>query len=67
MKRPALQVLLLSVAFAVTTVAMGWIAVPAVALLWGLVARRDELPAAVALLGAGLGWTWLLRWARWAS
>jgi hypothetical protein len=62
MKRPALQVLLLSVAFAVMTVAMGWVAVPAVALLWGVVARRDELPGVVALLGAGLGWTWLLVW-----
>jgi len=62
MRRPALQVLLLSVAFAATTVAVGWIAVPAVALLWGFVARREELPGIVAPLGAGLGWAWLLGW-----
>jgi hypothetical protein len=62
MKRPALQVLLLSVAFAATTAAVGWVAVPALALLWGLIARKDELPGVVALLAAGLGWAWLLVW-----
>ncbi len=62
MKRPALQLLLLSAAFAVMTVALGWVAVPAVALLWGFVARREELPGIVALLGGGLGWGWLLGW-----
>ena len=62
MKRLALQMLLLSAAFAVMTVALGWVAVPAVALLWGFVARREELPGLVALLGAGLGWGWLLGW-----
>ncbi len=62
MKRPALQMLLLSAAFAAMTVALGWVAVPAVALLWGFVARREELPGLVVLLGAGLGWGWLLGW-----
>ena len=62
MKRPALQLLLLSAAFAVMTVALGWVGVPAVALLWGLVARREERPGLVVLLGAGLGWGWLLGW-----
>lgn len=62
MKRPALQILLLSAAYAVTTIAMGWIAVPALALIWGMVTPREHRPALVALLGAGLGWLWLIGW-----
>ncbi len=62
MKRPALQVLLISAAFALTTAAIGWLAVPVLAVLWGLLARREERPALVALLAAGLGWASLLVW-----
>ncbi len=62
MKRPALQVVLISAAFALTTAAIGWLAVPLLAVLWGLLARREERPGLVALLAAGLGWTWLLLW-----
>ena len=38
MRRTLLQILLLSVAFALATVIMGWWAVPALAVLWGLLA-----------------------------
>ena len=62
MKRLTLQVLLISGAFALTTAAIGWLAVPVLALLWGLLARRKERPGLVALLAAGLGWAWLLIW-----
>jgi hypothetical protein len=62
MKRSLLQVLLLSAAYAVTTVAVGWIAVPALALIWGMVTPRTDRPAVVAMLGAGLGWFWLIGW-----
>ncbi|MDH5644334.1 MAG: hypothetical protein OEY63_09050 [Gemmatimonadota bacterium] len=62
MKRSVLQVLILSVAFALTTAAIGWLAVPALAMVWGFIARLDERPGMVAPLGAGLGWTLLLVW-----
>ena len=62
MKRPVLKVVLISAAFALTTAAIGWLAVPLLAVLWGLLARREERPGLVALLAAGLGWTWLLLW-----
>ncbi len=62
MKRLILQVLLVSGAFALTTAAIGWLAVPLLAVLWGVLARRKERPGLVALLAAGLGWAWLLIW-----
>ena len=62
MRRRLLQILILSVAFSVTTLALGWLAVPALGLLWGVVARHEERPALVAMLAAGLGWGWLLGW-----
>ncbi len=62
MRRPTLQVAILSVAFALATVVLGWWAVPVLAGVWGVVARVDERPAVVAALGAGLGWILLLVW-----
>ncbi len=62
MRRRLLQILILSVAFSVTTLGLGWLAVPALGLLWGVVARHEERPALVAMLAAGLGWGWLLGW-----
>ena len=62
MKRRLLQVVMLGVAFAITTVALGWLAVPALGLLWGLVARSEHRPAHAAAWGAVLGWAGLLVW-----
>ncbi len=62
MKRALLQALLLSGGFAVATAMLGWVAVPGVAFIWGIVRRHDSRPALVAMAAAGLGWTWLIVW-----
>ncbi len=62
MTRTAVQALLMSAAFAMATVAVGWLAVPGVALLWGVARQRHDRPALVAMLAAGLGWVWLMVW-----
>ena len=53
MRRTLLQILLLSVAFALATVIMGWWAVPALAVLWGLLTPNEKHPALVAAAAAG--------------
>ncbi len=62
MKRALLQALLLSGGFAVATAMLGWLAVPGLAFIWGMVRRHDSRPALVAMAAAGLGWTWLIVW-----
>ena len=62
MKRRLLQVVMLGVAFAITTLAMGWMAVPVLGVVWGLVARSEHRPAQAAAWGAALGWAGLLVW-----
>ncbi len=62
MKRALPQALLLSGGFALATAMLGWLAVPGVAFIWGMVRRHDSRPALVAMVAAGLGWTWLIGW-----
>lgn len=62
MKRAVLQIALLGAAFAVTTVALGWVAVPVLAAVWGFVAGGERHPARAAAWGAAVGWTALLVW-----
>ena len=62
MRRAMLQILLLSIAFALATVIMGWWAVPVLAALWGLVTRSEPHPELVAAAASGLGWALLLAW-----
>jgi len=61
-RRFVLQVVLLGIAFALATAVLGWVTVPVLALLWGVVARESERPAAAASLAAALGWALLLVW-----
>ncbi len=58
--RSLLRVVLLSAAFALGTVAMGWYALPAIALIWGAAAHRDRATPAVAAAAAAIGWSALL-------
>ena len=60
--RTALQIVLLSVAFALATALFGWWAVPALGGVWGVVARDEERPALRVCFAAGLGWVLLLAW-----
>ena len=62
MKRALLQALLLSGGFALATAMLGWLAVPGVAFIWGIVRRHDSRPALVAMGAAGMAWTWLIAW-----
>jgi hypothetical protein len=55
-----LAMLLLAAAFALATVAFGWWAVPVVAALWALIARRQRGGAAIAGIAAMVGWGALL-------
>jgi hypothetical protein len=59
--RPALRVVLLSIAVALATVALGWWGVVVVGGLWGLIGggRRAGLRAALA---AVIGWSGMLLW-----
>jgi hypothetical protein len=62
MKRRLLQIVLLGAAFAITTVALGWLAVPVLGAVWGFIARSERRPAQAAAWGAALGWAGLLVW-----
>jgi hypothetical protein len=57
------RVVILLVAFALATIAVGWWAVPVLGGVWGLVATRSTLPALTAAAAAGLSWAALLGWA----
>jgi len=60
--RILLRIVLLGAAFALATVALGWIAVPIVGLLWGLIARDTQRPALTAGAAALAAWAILLAW-----
>ena len=62
MRRSLLQILLLSVAFALATLIVGWWAVPLLAAMWGLLTSREKSAELVAAAAAGLGWSLLLVW-----
>jgi hypothetical protein len=59
--RTLARLLLLALAFALATIALGWWAVPLVAAAWALV-RRGEPASASAAAGAAIGWAALLAW-----
>lgn len=58
--RGLLRLLLLSLAFALATAALGWLTVPVLGALWGFISRDEELPARLAGWAAALGWAFLL-------
>ena len=60
--RILLRMVLLSAAFALATVVLGWIAVPIIGLLWGLIARATRRPALTAAVAALAAWAVLLAW-----
>jgi len=57
-----LRLSLLGTAFALATVALGWMAVPAVAILWGFIASATRRPALAAGAAALFAWAILLTW-----
>jgi hypothetical protein len=57
-----MQATLLSVAFALGTLVVGWLVVPALAAFWGSLARKERHAEPVAALAAGFGWSGLLIW-----
>ncbi|NNG17224.1 MAG: hypothetical protein HKM89_12160 [Gemmatimonadales bacterium] len=65
--RTLLRLALLGTAFALATVALGWIAVPAVGVLWGLVSSAPHRPALTASAAALLAWAVLLTWTAFAG
>ncbi len=58
--RIALRVALLTAAFAVATMVLGWWSVAAVGLLWGAIAGPERQPVRTAAASAALGWMVLL-------
>ena len=54
--------MIMSIAFALATAVVGWGAIPALAAIWGFVARGEERPAMVAAVAAGGGWLLLMVW-----
>ena len=65
--RSLLRLTLLGTAFTLATVALGWIAVPAVGVLWGLIASATNRPALTAGAAALLAWAILLTWTAFAG
>lgn len=61
--RAVVRVVILALAFALATLAVGWWAVPIIGGLWGLIAVKDTWPVATAAAAAGLSWAALLTWA----
>ena len=55
-----IRLVLLTVAFIVGTWVFGWWAIPAIALLWGLIARGASGSALTAAVAAVLAWAALL-------
>jgi hypothetical protein len=53
---------MLSVAFSLVTVLLGWWGVPLLAGVWGLYDNEANRPALVASFAGGLGWGMLLIW-----
>ncbi len=58
--RHLLRTLLLTAAFAIGTVFLGWWIVPLLAVMWGAVASSEGKAGAMAAASAGLAWTTLL-------
>jgi hypothetical protein len=56
----AIRLVLLAAAMAVATAAFGWWAVPVIAALWGLIARRQRGTALAAGFAGMLAWAALL-------
>lgn len=61
--RLLLRIVLLAAAFALATYAFGWVAVPILAAMWGVLARHTPAAARDAAMGALAGWAVLLVWA----
>lgn len=61
--RTLARLLLLSAAFLLATVVGGWLAVPVVGAVWGVLARTLRTPARDAALASAIAWTALLLWA----
>jgi hypothetical protein len=60
--RSLLRLTLLGTAFALATVALGWMAVPAVGIVWGFIASATRRPALTAGAAALFAWAILLTW-----
>jgi len=65
--RTMLRLVLLGAAFALATVVLGWIAVPAIGLLWGLIASATRRPVLTAAAAALTAWAALLAWTAFAG
>jgi hypothetical protein len=57
--RQALRLAILAAAFALGTWVFGWLAVPGVAVAWGIIARSRARPAIEASLASVIAWTGL--------
>ena len=53
---------MLSLAFSLITVLLGWWGVPILAGFWGLYDKTENRPALIASFSAGFGWGLLLVW-----
>ena len=60
--RVALRVTLLSAAFALATLLVGWWGVAIVAIAWGIIGGQTRGSGVLAAAGALLGWALLLAW-----